>query len=120
MRQLDSRLVAERKLDIFCYQLLFAGAPAHDAHAESLEWLKDAGFKVNPHYRVCPVLQMSLPSAEEWEGRRDGLNYETDGVVVKGQPDAGAGRAWVQRRSRRDGLSLTSFRQSRRRRDWSM
>ena len=83
MRQLDSRIVAERKLDIFCYQLLFDGAPAHDTHAESLEWLKDAGFKVNPHTRVCPTFDEVAAFCEQWEGRRDELNYETDGVVVK-------------------------------------
>ncbi len=83
LRQLDSRLVAERKLDIFCYQLLFDGAPAHDTHAESLEWLKDAGFKVNPHTRVCPTFDEVAAFCEQWEGRRDELNYETDGVVVK-------------------------------------
>ncbi len=83
MRQLDSRIVAERKLDIFCYQLLFDGAPAHKTHAESLEWLKDAGFKVNPHSRVCATFDQVASFCEEWEGRRDELNYETDGVVVK-------------------------------------
>jgi DNA ligase (NAD+) len=83
MRQLDSRIVAERKLDIFCYQLLFDGAPAHETHAESLAWLKDAGFKVNPHSRVCATFDEVASFCEEWEGRRDELNYETDGVVVK-------------------------------------
>ena len=83
MRQLDSRIVADRKLDIFCYQLLFDGMPAYPTHAESLEWLEQAGFKVNRHSRVCPTFEDVMGFCDQWNSRRDELNYEIDGVVVK-------------------------------------
>jgi len=83
MRQLDPRITAERKLDIFCYQLLFDGEPAHARHSDSLEWLEKAGFKVNPNRRLCKTFDEVVEFCDEWEEKRDKLNYETDGVVVK-------------------------------------
>ncbi|HMB28379.1 MAG TPA: NAD-dependent DNA ligase LigA, partial [Blastocatellia bacterium] len=83
MRQLDSRIVADRRLDIFCYLLLFDGAPAFHTHHESLEWMAGRGFKVNPHSRHCKTIEEVISFCEEWETRRDELSYEIDGVVVK-------------------------------------
>lgn len=83
MRQLDSRIVAERNLDIFCYQLLLDGAPAYQKHFEALEWMGSHGFKVNPHRRHCRTIEEVVEYCREWDERRDGLNYEIDGVVVK-------------------------------------
>jgi DNA ligase (NAD+) len=83
MRQLDPNIVAERKLDIFCYQLFFAGDEAFPTHAESLEWMERAGFKVNPHRRLCQTIDELVAFCNEWETKRDGLNYETDGIVIK-------------------------------------
>jgi DNA ligase (NAD+) len=83
MRQLDPNIVANRKLDIFCYQLFFNGDEAFPTHAESLQWMERAGFKVNPHRRVCQTIEQLIGFCNEWETRRDELNYETDGIVVK-------------------------------------
>jgi len=83
MRQLDPRIVAERKLNIFCYQLLFDGGPAFPTHYEALEWMARAGFKVNPHRCHCPQIEDVVAFCDEWERRRDELSYEIDGVVVK-------------------------------------
>ena len=83
MRQLDARKVAERQLNIFCYQLLFDGAPAMATHHETLEWMEHAGFKVNPHRRHCKTIEEVVDFCGGWESKRDGLNYEIDGVVVK-------------------------------------
>jgi len=83
MRQLDPKIVAERRLDIFCYQLLFDGAPAFPTHYESLEWMAQRGFKVNPHRRHCRTIEDVVAFCNEWETRRDELSYEIDGVVVK-------------------------------------
>ena len=83
MRQLDARKVAERKLDIFCYQLLFDGAPAFDSHFKALEWMAKHGFKVNSHRKHCRDIDEVVAFCEEWEKKRDDLNYEIDGVVVK-------------------------------------
>jgi len=83
MRQLDPKIVADRRLDIFCYQLLFDGAPAFPTHYESLEWMAQRGFKVNPHRRHCRTIEDVVAVCNEWETRRDELSYEIDGVVVK-------------------------------------
>jgi DNA ligase (NAD+) len=83
MRQLDPRIVAERSLDIFCYQLLFDGAPAFATHFEALRWMKQAGFKVNQYCRHCATMNDVVAFCHKWEQRRDALNYEIDGVVVK-------------------------------------
>src|SRR5215831_5839338 len=83
MKSLDSRVAAERKLDIFCYELLFDGRKPFPSHWESLEWLRQAGFKVNKERKRCKSLDEVLSFCDEWENQRDGLGYEIDGVVVK-------------------------------------
>jgi len=83
MRQLDPRIVADRRLDIFCYQLLFDGAPAFPTHYESLEWMARRGLRVNQHKCYCKTIEDVVAFCNEWETRRDELSYEIDGVVVK-------------------------------------
>lgn len=83
MRQLDPRIVAERRLDIFCYQLLFDDAPAFPTQYESLEWMAKHGFRVNQHKRHCKTIEDVVAFCNEWETRRDELSYEIDGIVVK-------------------------------------
>ncbi|HKQ80538.1 MAG TPA: NAD-dependent DNA ligase LigA [Blastocatellia bacterium] len=83
MRQLDPKIVAERRLDIFCYLLLYDGAPAFPTHYESLEWMAEHGFKINMHKRHCKTIDDVVTFCNEWETRRDELSYEIDGVVVK-------------------------------------
>ena len=83
MRQLDPKIVADRRLDIFCYQLLFDGADAFAMHYDSLEWMAQRGFKVNPHRCHCKTIDDVVAFCNEWETRRDELSYEIDGVVVK-------------------------------------
>ncbi len=83
IRQLDANVVAERKLDIFCYQLFFTGDEAFPTHNQSLQWMESAGFKVNPHHRLCKTIDDLIAFCNEWETKRDDLNYETDGIVIK-------------------------------------
>ncbi|MFN0112914.1 MAG: NAD-dependent DNA ligase LigA [Blastocatellia bacterium] len=83
MRQLDPQAVADRRLDIFCYQLLFNGEPAFVSHLESLEWMAARGFKVNGHRQLCQSIEEVIEYCNGWETKRDDLNYETDGIVVK-------------------------------------
>jgi DNA ligase (NAD+) len=83
MRQLDPKIVADRRLDIFCYLLLFDGAPAFPTHYESMEWMERHGFKVNRHKSHCKTIEDVVAFCNEWETLRDELSYEIDGVVVK-------------------------------------
>jgi DNA ligase (NAD+) len=83
IRQLDSRLVARRKLDMFAYDLLVEGRKPFAAHWESLNWLESAGFRVNPHRKLCKSIDEVIEFANEKEKLRDELGYEIDGLVVK-------------------------------------
>lgn len=83
IRQLDSRLVARRKLDMFAYDLLVEGRKPFATHWESLDWLERAGFRVNPHRKLCRTIDEVIEFANEKEKLRDELGYEIDGLVVK-------------------------------------
>ena len=83
LRTLDPGVVAGRNLDIFVYQALVDGRVPHRNHSEVLKWLEAAGFKVNPEWRRCSSVQEVMDFCQEWEDRRQELNYEIDGVVVK-------------------------------------
>ncbi|HVF22491.1 MAG TPA: NAD-dependent DNA ligase LigA, partial [Pyrinomonadaceae bacterium] len=84
IRQLDSRLVARRKLDMFVYELFIGGGRKPFAtHWQALEWLQAAGFRVNPHRKVCETIDEVIDFANEKEELRDDLGYEIDGLVVK-------------------------------------
>lgn len=83
IRQLDSRLVAKRKLDMFAYDLLATGRKPFPTHWESLNWLDKAGFRVNPHRLLCKTIEEVIDFANEKEALRDELGYEIDGLVVK-------------------------------------
>src|SRR5215217_3726558 len=83
IRQLDSRLVARRKLDMFAYDLLVNGRKPFPTHWESLDWLETAGFRVNPHRKRCQTIDEVIDFANEKEALRDDLGYEIDGLVVK-------------------------------------
>ena len=83
LRQLDSRKVAKRKLDFFAYTLHIAGKSAPRSQQESLLWLQNAGFKVNPNRERCADLEAVKNYCAEWNEKRHDLDYMTDGVVIK-------------------------------------
>jgi DNA ligase (NAD+) len=83
IRQLDPRIVAERKLDMFVYYIQVHGVELTGEHAQALETLSKMGFKVNPHWRRCPSFDDLLAYIQEWETKRESLDYEIDGIVIK-------------------------------------
>jgi DNA ligase (NAD+) len=86
LRQLDSKIVAQRKLDFFAYTLHLPESPLTlegGNHWESLELLQRMGFKVNPHRELCADLEGVKGYYERWDTDRLNLPYMTDGVVVK-------------------------------------
>ena len=83
IRQLDPRLVARRKLDMFAYDLLVNVRKPFPTHWEALDWLDAAGFRVNPHRKLCETIEEVIEFANEKEALRDDLGYEIDGLVVK-------------------------------------
>jgi DNA ligase (NAD+) len=83
IRLLDSRIVAERKLDIFLYFALIKGKPPLAEQWKVLDSMSAIGFRVNPNRRLCRSFEEVLDYIREWETKRDGLEYDTDGVVIK-------------------------------------
>ena len=84
LRVLEPRITASRRLDFYAYFLLDdQGRTIFDSHWESLEWLSGSGFKVNPRRMLCEDIDQALAFCREWEGQREELPYEIDGVVLK-------------------------------------
>lgn len=83
LRQLDSSITASRKLDMFCYALGHCEGMVFKEHEEFLNWLSDAGFRVNPHHRVCGNAAAVQAYWDEWSVKVHDLPYAADGIVVK-------------------------------------
>src|SRR6266542_3318771 len=83
IRQLDSRIVATRKLDMFAYDLIAGDRKPFATHWEALNWLQKTGFHVNPHRTLCTSIEEVISFCNQMEVQRDDLSYEIDGVVVK-------------------------------------
>lgn len=79
IRQLDPRLTAQRRLSFFAYGLL----PASAAQWKALQRLGELGFHVNPNVARFESIAEVLAYCRTWEEKRDELDYEIDGVVVK-------------------------------------
>ncbi|WP_204138659.1 NAD-dependent DNA ligase LigA [Halomicronema sp. CCY15110] len=89
LRQLDSRIVADRRLDFFAYTLIIPDTAEAGSlslprtQAESLETLQALGFKVNPNRALCQTADAVAVFYDRWSTARHELPYLTDGVVVK-------------------------------------
>jgi DNA ligase (NAD+) len=86
LRQLDSRIVAQRRLDFFAYTLHIPGrddASIANTQWDALELLEKLGFRVNPNHKLCQSLGAVAEYYEYWDTERLNLPYMTDGVVVK-------------------------------------
>src|SRR4051794_40308787 len=83
VRQLDSRITARRPLDVFIYALGEAEGWQPRTQWEMLEAFSTWGFKTNPNNRRVDSIDEVVEAVGEWEHRREKLDYEIDGVVVK-------------------------------------
>ncbi len=83
VRQLDSNITAQRRLDYFPYILLENGRTYFDRHSKTLDALDTAGFKVNRNRKLVHSMDEVWAFIQQWEGRRDSLPYEIDGIVIK-------------------------------------
>jgi DNA ligase (NAD+) len=83
IRQLDPRITASRKLEMFAYDLLAGERKPFATHWEALNWLEQAGFRVSPQRKLCGSIEEVIDFAGTIEARRDDLDYEIDGLVVK-------------------------------------
>ncbi|HXG82425.1 MAG TPA: NAD-dependent DNA ligase LigA [Pyrinomonadaceae bacterium] len=83
LRQLDSSIVASRRLDLFPYDVLSGNQKMFATHWESFLWLEKADFNVNPNRALCGNIDEVIEFTDEMLALRDSLDYDIDGVVVK-------------------------------------
>ncbi len=83
LRQLDSKITAQRPLAFFAYAIGYVnGTKIHSQH-EALDYLEALGFPVNPDILHTQNFEAVLDYIHAWMERRDNLTYDADGVVVK-------------------------------------
>ena len=83
LRQKDSKITASRKLDIFCFNIQRIEGKDFGTHSESLEFIKNAGFRVIPDIRVCHTIDEIIERINEIGQMRQSLPFDIDGAVVK-------------------------------------
>jgi DNA ligase (NAD+) len=83
LRQLDASVVSSRKLDIVPYDLLSGNQKMFGTHWEIFGWLEKVGFNVNPNRALCRNFDELTEFISDMQAKRDSLDYDIDGVVVK-------------------------------------
>ena len=84
LRQLDSRITAERPLEFYAYSMAqLEGVDEPATHSGMLEMLREWGLRVNPEVRVCQGVDDLLTFYHGILDKRDALDYDIDGVVYK-------------------------------------
>lgn len=83
LRQLDSKVTASRRLDIFVFNVQAAEGIEFSSHIESLEYLKSQGFHIIDGIRRASSAGEIISAIEEIGAARDNLPYDIDGVVIK-------------------------------------
>lgn len=83
LRQLDPRITAKRKLDIFIFNIQRVEGKTFTTHSETLDYLKYLGFKTSPDFKICKGIDEAMEEINRiGEGRGD-FSFEIDGAVVK-------------------------------------
>lgn len=83
IRQLDPKIVAERKLQVFIYDIGRINTPYPNYQEGELEFLRLLGFKVNKHFKFCKDIKEVINFWKNWQNKKDKQDYQIDGVVVK-------------------------------------
>ena len=83
LRQLDPAVTAERPLSLWVHGLGHHGGLPVDTHCDALQWLRERGFRTNPHVERHETIESVARVCAEWERRRMELDYEIDGLVIK-------------------------------------
>ena len=83
LRQLDPRITAKRPLSLFVYGIGYVDGQRIETQWETLDYLRELGFSVNSDIRLLSDFEEVVAYCQEWMLKRDTLNYEADGVVVK-------------------------------------
>lgn len=83
IRQLDPKITASRRLEVFIYDLASSGESIPPTQFEELKYLEELGFKVNKHRQLCRNVDEVINFWKEWQKRAPKENYLIDGVVIK-------------------------------------
>lgn len=83
LRQLDSKITADRPLSIYCYEVSRVLGASFNTHLEFLSALKDWGFPVNPEIKLIKKSKNMVRYHENLESIRNNLAYDIDGSVFK-------------------------------------
>ncbi len=83
LRQLDTSVTASRPLDLFAYDVMYADSVAIRSQRQALDLLSAWGFRTDPSSRLSQDLDEVVAYHRELEAKRDELDYELDGIVVK-------------------------------------
>ncbi len=83
LRQLDSKITAQRDLHFFAYTAISEDKTLFRTHYEGMKLLEDLGFETNPNYVLVKGINPVIEKCEYWADERFNLNYATDGMVIK-------------------------------------
>jgi len=83
LRQLDSKITAERPLDIFIFNVQKLENNKFNSHNEQLEYLKKLGFNVNPVHNYCTSINEAIAAINKIGENREKLSFGIDGAVIK-------------------------------------
>jgi DNA ligase (NAD+) len=83
LKLLDPKIVARRRLDMYVWGAGGYGGVKFKTHIELLEYLKKAGFRVNPHFKLCRTIDEVIEYCSSWESKRGRLEFDIDGMVLK-------------------------------------
>ena len=83
LRQLDSKITAKRPLDIYIFNVQKSDTKEFRTHSESLDYLENIGFNVNPIRILCKNLDEVIKAIEKIGSRREKISFGIDGAVIK-------------------------------------
>lgn len=83
LRQLDSKLCAERRLEIFVFNVQLCKTPIPETHGECLEYMNKLGFTVSPRFEICRTYEEIADKIKRIGEERKSLPFDIDGAVVK-------------------------------------
>lgn len=83
IRQLDPKIVAERKLNSFIYDIALSSEKIPDTQFEELKSLQELGFKVNKNFKLCANIDEAIEFWRKWQKKAQKEDYLIDGIVIK-------------------------------------
>jgi len=83
MKLLDPKIVAARHLNIFVYEIGYVEGTSCISHVSALKLLAKYGLRTNPHIQYCKNISEVIEYCNSWQIKREELEYETDGMVIK-------------------------------------